>query len=137
MTKAILITMLAISLTSCELIVIGTKKREPVIDIAQTSAIGAVYLFKTELDSNNVPAATQVLARPDGSYYLAIEQYYQYFEIARIGRLLRQEPITRLKADTLSEDNVKVSVEFNYLKNFTFTTSRIDSNWYIVSYEGS
>lgn len=123
-------------LSSCEIITIGTPNapKSEVIDHDQTSALGAVFLFKTELDSNNVPAATQILADSSGELLLAIDKYERYFEIARIKRKISMKPITKLQRDTLNADLFRYNVEFDYLTNVIFTTSKIKDYWYIISY---
>jgi len=131
--KAISILTCIIILTGCELIVIGSKKEKP-IDIDQASPLGAVYLFKTELDSNNVPAATRILASPNGGMYLALEKYEMYDEIARIGRIIGQKPITQVNTDSLTNTSYRIHLEVDYLKYFSFTTSLIRDNWYITNY---
>jgi hypothetical protein len=132
-----IITILAIStlLTSCEIFTIGSPPKPKPIDIDQKSAIGAVYLFKTELDSNNVRAATRLLVDDNGAGYLAIDKYEMYFEIARIGRLIGMQPITEVIADTLSDKQHQIDVQFDYLRTFSFTATKIDSNWFIIDYE--
>ncbi len=129
----VIFTVLLIS--GCEVFVIGAKeqKRE-VIDYNQKTPLGAVYLFKTELDSNNIPAATQILANPKGEKYLAIEQYEMYDEIARINRLIALKPITSYKLDTLPDNQMRINIELDYLKYMGFTTRKIDDYWYIVGY---
>ncbi len=121
-------------LCSCELIVIGTKQKES-IDISQNNPLGAVILFKTELDSNNVQAAAQVLASPSGKKYLAIEKYDLYDEVHRIMRVIGNKSITSVKSDTTSAGSLKINLEFNYLNRLTFTTYKINNNWYIISYD--
>lgn len=124
-----------IFLSGCEVFTIGTKhKKKEVVDYNQETPLGAVYLFKTELDSNNIPAATQILANPQGVKYLAIEQYEMYDEIARINRLIALKPITSYKLDTLEDNSYKIDVEFDYLQNMGFRTRKIDDYWYIVAY---
>lgn len=134
MNKALKLTVFLIFCTSCELITIGTK-REPVIDIDQNSPIGAIFLFKAELDSNNIHAASQILARPSGGLYLALERYEMYEEIARLGRLIGKRAITMIKLDTLTPTNYRINLELDYTRNFTFTTARINDYWYIINYE--
>lgn len=120
-------------LASCELIVIGTKRQAvQFIDVSQNSALGAVYLFKTELDSNNVPAAVQILAKPDGSKYLAIQQYEMYSEISRFKRIMSHREITSVITDTVSANTYKMNVELDYRRNFTFTAFKISNDWFIV-----
>lgn len=137
MTKISFIFFSIILLTSCELIVIGEKapQRPEVINYDQESAMGTIFLFKTELDSNNVPAASQLLARPDGSTYLAFEQYEMYFEVERVKRLLSSKPVTSFRSDTIAHGKQILDVEFDYLTHFQFTTTKIKNNWYIVNYK--
>ncbi len=124
-----------IAFSGCEVFVIGTKhKQKELVDYNQKTPIGAVYLFKTELDSNNIPAATHILANPKGERYLAIEQYEMYDEIARINRLISLKPITAFTMDTLPDNSFRIDVEFDYLKSMGFTTQKIDDYWYIVAY---
>jgi hypothetical protein len=134
MNTALKLTFLLFICTSCEIITIGTK-REPIIDINQNSPIGAIYLFKTELDSNNIHAATQILASPTGGLYLALERYEMYEEIARLRRLIGKRAITLIKLDTLTPTNYRINIELDYIRNFTFTTARINDYWYIINYE--
>ena len=133
MTKAISIVTFIFILSSCELIVIGSKKAKPV-EINQQSPLGAVYLFKTELDSNNVPAATRILASPNGGLYLALEKYEMYDEIARVGRIIGQKPITDVNSDSLTNTSYRIHLEIDYLKQFSFTTTKIMDHWYIIDY---
>lgn len=119
-------------LTGCELFTFGSK-RAPVIEVSQKSSIGAVLLFKAELDSNNTAAATEILAGKDGSKLLALEKYEMSDEIARISRIITRKPITRMKTDTLAPDSHRIHLELDYLKNITFSTARINSQWYITA----
>ncbi|MCX6153115.1 MAG: hypothetical protein NT007_03025 [Candidatus Kapabacteria bacterium] len=129
-----LILVLIIILNSCQLLVIGGSHKPKPIDLDQKSAIGAVLLFKLELDSNNIPAATGLLASPQGRRYLAIEKYELYDEVARLGRKIAKRNITFFKTDTLSISTCNIVLELNYSKSMSFTTSKINEEWYIVSY---
>ena len=133
MRKAIYILAIAVIVAGCELFVIGSKKTPPV-SLDQTTPLGAVYLFKAELDSNNIPAATQILANPEGRIFLAYERYELYDEIARIGRILSKKPITKVITDSLKPTSYKFDIQFDYLDKFTFSTEMIDSAWYIIRY---
>ncbi len=130
------IIILSFALTSCELYVIGNNVPKP-IPINQSSSISVIYLFKTELDSNNIRGASQVLARPNGNYYLAIEKYEMFLEIDRIKRILANKSITDFRTDTLSPDIHRVIVQFDYITIVDFKTQKIDDNWYIVDYSES
>lgn len=135
MKKTFIFFGLILLLWGCELFTIGTasKKIKPV-EVNQKSPIGSVYLFKTELDSNNIPAATKILARPEGKHYLAIEKLDLYDEVERLGRRLANKPITYIKADSLNLLSYKVSVEFDYIHKMQFTTFKIDDAWFITEY---
>ena len=135
MKKYRLLLIFIFLITGCELIVIGGRKRPKPIDINQLSPVGAVLLFKTELDSNNIPAATNVLANPAGRLYLAIEKYEMYEEIERLGRIISNKSITSIKTDTLSTKTFNIYVQLDYLRIFSFTTSKIGLNWYITNYQ--
>ena len=136
MNRIIYIIIFSTLLTGCEIFTIGSphQKKKQVV-ISQESAVGAVFLFKTELDSNNVRAATRLLVEEDGSSFLAIEKYDMYFEIARIGRLISSKPITEVVSDTINPKRHEIQVQFDYSRKFTFRTEKIDSSWYIVGYE--
>jgi hypothetical protein len=138
MKKAILFFIGSIFLCSCELIVIGTKQpKQTKIEINQSNALGTALLFKTELDSGNAPAAVRLLATPDGKFFLAIQRYEMIDEIERLGRMIGDKPLTLTKIDTLSGGSIKVSLEFDYLWEYTFSTEKIDKNWFIDNYEGT
>ncbi len=119
-------------LTSCELIVIGTKRQE-IFEINQNSPIGTIFLFKAELDSSNIHAASQLLAHPNGMKYLAYEKYELFDDITRLKNIISHKPVTLVKADTISVNHCKVTVELDYLKTLQFTTSKLDDKWFITS----
>jgi hypothetical protein len=131
--KGILFILIIIFTSGCELIVLGTKK-ERAIEINQNSSIGVVHLFKVELDSNNIRGATEVLARPTGEHYLAIDKYEMFWEMERMARIIAQKPITDFKTDTLSDNNHKITVHFDYITEVDFVIEKIDNNWYITQY---
>lgn len=135
MKNILLYIITLVLLVGCELFTIGTapKKIKPV-EVNQKSPIGTIYLFKTELDSNNIPAATKILATPKGTQYLAIEKLDLYDEVERLGRILSNKPITFIKADSLTQSSYKVSVEFDYIHKMSFTTYKIDDAWFITEY---
>ena len=137
MIKCVTAILLSFVFTSCEIITIGTPNapKKEVINVNQQSPLGAVYLFKTELDSNNVPAAAQILADSSGNLLLAIEKYERYFDVDRMKRKIGQKLITKIVRDSLAENDYRYNVEFDYLTNVTFTTSKIRDEWYITNYK--
>ena len=129
-----LIFILTIILSGCELIEIGTKKPK-LVDISQHSALGAIMLFKTELDSQNVFGASRLFASPDGSFFIAEEKFALYDDIARLGRIIGTKPITAVIADSNITLNPQIiSVKIDYLKKISFTTCKINDTWYIIAY---
>jgi hypothetical protein len=126
---------LPIFLAGCEVFTIGSPAPVvEVIDINQETPVGAVYLFKAELDSNNVPGASLVLADHNGRPYLAFERYEMYFEIDRIKRLTIGKPVTAVKTDTISSNTFRVNLELDYIWKFTAQTAKINDRWYITNY---
>lgn len=133
--KIIILIIATLSLQSCELFVIGVQQAPKiVVDIDQNSALGSVFLFKAELDSNNTRGAAQVIANGEGQKYLAIERQEQYFEIDRVKRLLANRTVTLVKADTLSNTMHRFQVEFDYLFFMDFTASKINEKWYVTNF---
>jgi hypothetical protein len=117
--------------SGCELVRIGQPRREYIVP-SQETAVGAVYLFKAELDSNNATAAVQMMARPNGSRLLAAERYELRDEMERLGRIIGNKSITGIRSDTLDIYSQRVKLEFDYIKKLIFTTRKIDREWYIV-----
>lgn len=127
-------TVLACFGAGCELIVLGTntpKRTKPPV-LNQSSSEAVVRLFKSELDSNNVIAALHLFSQEDRPL-LAIEKYDLREEVARYGRLMGNKPITMISIDTLSETKHRVKMECNYIKEFTFTTVKLDEFWFIAA----
>lgn len=137
MKKILFIALSSAILTSCELIVIGDKTPKRIVSIShnQNSAVGAVYLFKTEIDSNNIPAATQILAKKGGTYINPLDKIEYYDDIQRFGRNIAMKSITDLKTDTLSEKDFDIHVEFDFTKKISFKASLIEDRWFIVNYD--
>jgi predicted amidohydrolase len=129
-----IIAIICVSLAACELIRIGGATQQESIDISQKTPVGVIYLFKAELDSNNIPAATQIIANPNGTKLLAYEKYELYDDLERIGRIISKKPVTKVRTDSVNTSMYKVSMEFDYQKTMHFTTSRIKELWYITSY---
>jgi len=135
MFRIVYIFCFSILFTGCELITIGTKSETKVFDFFdynQKSSLGAIYLFKTELDSNNVSAASDLIAQKDGTKLLAIERYEKYFDIYRIKRMITMNEITEVDADTLSSVKLKYNMEFGYRRLISFTALKIENSWFIT-----
>jgi hypothetical protein len=134
LTSALLLiaVLLSCAAASCELIVIKeatTSRTVPERD--QNSPQGVIFIFKAEIDSNNVQGAIKVMASDDERPLLAVEKLEMQEEISRLGRMIARRDITALSVDTLSPVRQRLRTEFGYLKELTFTTVRVDSLWFI------
>jgi len=134
MKKIIIIIAIISITTACEIFVIGTKK-EPVIEINQSSSIGAVLLFKTKLDSNKIPDASTLVLKSDGARYLAIEKVDLFDDLKRLSRQISNRNITRFSIDTISNELCIVDMEFDYIRNYKFNTMKIVEDWFITGYK--
>jgi hypothetical protein len=135
MKRLAFIILFSIVFTSCELIVIGTKadtNLTEIIEYNQKSALGTIYLFKAELDSNNVPAASQMLKKPDGDTYLAIERYERFYDIHRYRRMISSREITDISSVVLSPDRMRYNLEFDFRRKLYFTALKIENIWFIT-----
>lgn len=128
---------IALFMTSCEVFVIKAPHREAktAVDMTQRTPLGAVYLLKAELDSNNVLGAMSIIASPQGNKYLAIERYERINDLSRLKRMIAQKRITEIRTDTLSADTFDINLEFDWSKKMKFTASKIDNSWYVVDYK--
>jgi hypothetical protein len=124
---------LMVILQSCQLIIIEPKKTVKTNFIAnQKSANGILNLFLLQLDSNDVYSAAFLQTDTSGKKELPAQQYESLFDLYRLQRQIGNLPITNLKADTLSKDSIMLYVEFDYIRNVEFLTSKIDSIWCIA-----
>lgn len=120
-------------ITGCELITIGTPKKQ-VIPLDQTSAIGSVLLFKSELDSNNIHGASRLLAKNNGKFLIAFEKLEKFPDISRLISIVNNMPITYYISDTLSDNQQKIFIEFDYLKQIAIYAYKINNSWFITDF---
>lgn len=135
MKNWIFILFLSLFNTGCELIVIGTRaipETREIVEYNQKSALGTIYLFKAELDSNNVPAASNFIRKSDGDKYLAIERYERFYDIHRVRRMISSHEITDIKFDSFRNDMLVYKLEFNFRRKLYFNALKIDNDWYIT-----
>ena len=119
---------LCISVVGC-----GSSNIAPVPSFTQNSPQGAVRLFKKELDSNNIKAATKIMAHPSGRLYLAVETYELYDDVARLQRLVAQKAVTAVTRKQNSDTVCSVNLEVGYIKTLSLTTTNIAGSWYITA----
>lgn len=135
MIKIIFVILIPVLFYGCELIIIGTKSNVQIAEIVeynQKTALGTIYLFKAELDSNNVPAASQLMKQSDGKSYLAIERYEKFYDIHRFRRIMAMSEITDISSEAISGDKMKYNLEFNFRKKLYFNALKVENNWYIT-----
>jgi len=125
-----------ILLSSCELIVIGEIPQEvKTITISRSNPVGTVLLFKTELDSNNIAAATDFIATPTGHKIMAVNKLDYYTELPMLRNKLKNLEISNIYEQHLDGNLVRVNVEFGYIRNLICDTKKLDSFYYIVNYK--
>lgn len=130
-----IILILLIFLSSCELIVIGNKPIDlkPII-IKRDNPVGAVLLFKSELENNNVLAASEFIANPNGHRLKATEKLELYDDLPRFVNQIPKGEITNI-LETLQEQNIiNVKIEFDYITYLECSTKKIDSLYFILNY---
>lgn len=125
---------ISILLASCELFVIGTKK-QPIIEISQSSPVGTVLLFKAKLDSSKVADASSLMLKHNGAQYLAIEKYELFDDLTRLSRVISLKPVTDYRADTVQSETCTVFLEVDYIKKYKFQTLKVSDLWYITAYQ--
>jgi len=138
MNRIIIFTLMISFLSGCELVVIGSKtpiKKRIVVNYNQKTPLGSILLFKTELDSNNSYAASDLIASADGLQLIALERYNRSFDIERMRRQISMMPLTDLKTDTLGNNIIRYTVEYDLIKSVTYHAKQIDSSWYIIKYQ--
>jgi hypothetical protein len=122
----------------CEIFVIGkpdgTKKAER-LEIDRFTAKGSLMLFKTELDSSNIPAAARMLADSTGRKLPALNQYEMYNEMRRLKNLIGKKAITYWEEDSLSPYHYRIKLEVDSFRTVDFSMTKIDKYWYITGYK--
>ena len=134
MIKNFIFISLLIALAGCELITIGVQKKEKpiVISINQKSPEGVLLVLKTELDSNNIWGAAQVIAKQGGEKYSAEEKFNKHYDIYRIKRIFGNYPFNIIKSDTINTNTRNLQFEINYYKKYSMKAEKINDIWYIV-----
>lgn len=117
-------------LASCELFKIGSGNTG-IITPTQENAIGAVYLFKAELDSGNLIGASELLIQKSGTHMIAKDRYATFPQLERIGHTIKGTDITYFTTDTLNANAYNIRCSFNYLHIITFSLLKSDKSWFI------
>jgi hypothetical protein len=131
------VAVLAFLVLGCELIEVGSRQNKGKIELNQNSPLGAIYLFKAELDNDNSMGAIQILRRDGGEQFLAVERIEIIDDLNRLKRTLQQEKVTFIEKDSLSPEKWKYTIEFDYHKKVAFTASKINNKWFITKISDS
>lgn len=136
MKKILIIILIALFVNACEVFTIKGKKIETqeVIEQTQSTPLGVVTLLINEFKNDNILAATEFLAKPDGSFYSASEKYEKSSELSRMKRFMDNLEVTGRSIDTVEENLSSVTLELNYTKKATFYTKKINDLYYIVKF---
>lgn len=132
MKRIYILIAFSITLQSCQLIVIEPKNKVQTVIIANQSAPQYVLnLYLLNLDSNKIYEALFIQSDTLGQKILPAQQWETFDGVSRLRRQLGMKPITAIKFDTLSENQVLIDVEFDYIRKAIFLASKIDTLWYI------
>jgi len=132
MKRIYILIAFSITLQSCQLIVIEPKNKVQTVVIANQSAPQYVLnLYLLNLDSNKIYEALFIQSDTLGQKILPAQQWETFDGVSRLRRQLGMKPITAIKFDTLSENQVLMDVEFDYIRKAIFLASKIDTLWYI------
>ena len=136
-TAFLLIT--AIIINGCELVVLQNGSRKPVqhVELSQTNAIGTVMIFKMLLDSCDYANAAFLVAGRNGVRLPAVERFELAEEMARVGRIIGNSPITATKTDTVSQTVFVVTAELDMVRYASFELRKHEDKWFITSYRFS
>lgn len=123
---------LSVITASCAVFEVGGSRKDPVIERNQQSSIGVVYLWKAEIDSNNLTAASELMRHRSGRALLATERYDMTDDLKRWKTLLSNKPITTAVADTINDSTHTVRTKMDYIRNVTFNTVRYQGRWWVT-----
>jgi len=117
-------------MASCELVKIGSGS-SGIINPTQENAIGAIHLFKAELDSGNLIGASELLIQKNGMHLSAKERYSAFPQLERVAYAINNKDIVYFTIDTVHSQAYSIHCSFNYLNTLTFSLLKSDNSWYI------
>lgn len=120
---------------SCAVFEVGGGRRDPVIERNQLSSVGVVYLWKAEIDSNNLTAASELMRHRSGRSLLASERYDLTDDLKRWRTLLQNKPITSAVADTVNDSTHTIRTKMDYIRSVTFSTVKTQGKWWVAKVE--
>jgi hypothetical protein len=119
-----------IILSSCEVFKIGAGS-SGIINPTQEHPLGAIYLFKAELDSSNYIGASEILIHANGKQMSAKERYDIFPFLEKISLKVKDKQIVYFNTDTLNTQAQSIKCSFDYLHTLTFTVKKSDKGWFI------
>jgi hypothetical protein len=132
MKKVYILIAFSITMQSCQLIVLQPKDKVQRVIIANQSAPQYVLnLYLMNLDSNKIYEALFIQTDTLGQKILPVQQWETFDGVSRLQRQIGLKPITNIRYDTLSENQILMNVEFDYIRKAIFLASKIDTQWYI------
>lgn len=128
------LVIVALSLSGCELFIIGNSKRIVVPDErSQRTSAAVAHLFKAEIDTGNTVAATELMVTATGTPLLALHKYELGDDLARWRTIMAGKPVTSTVVDTISQRQHNVSLTVDYTRVVHFSALLHDSKWWITS----
>jgi hypothetical protein len=130
-----LFLVLLLLFSACEIFVIKGRKivEEDNASYTQTSAIGIVKIFITELLNENYLAASELIVKEDGNPLTAAEKYESITELSRMKRFIEGKNITRELIDT-TLGTINVVVELDNGNKAKFITIEKKQSFYILGF---
>jgi hypothetical protein len=130
--RLLLLVVLTVVLTSCELFEVGASRRDVIIERNQQSSVGVVYLWKAEIDSSNLTAASELMRHRTGRALLASERYDMTDDLQRWKTLLAGKPITSAVTDTVNDSTHTVHTKMDYIRSVSFSAVRRQGRWWVA-----
>jgi hypothetical protein len=133
MNKLFLMLIIAtLMFTSCEVFTIKSKKivEEENVTYTQTTPIGTVKIFITELQNENYLAAVDLMLKENGETFIATEKYEATNDLARLKRYI--------DGKTLKKENVDkniITLEYTNGSKAVFYTIEKNKLFYITNYK--
>ena len=129
----ILIINILILATSCQIFTIKGKKivEEAAATYTQTTPIGVVKIFTTELQNENYFAAADLMLKENGEILTGVEKYDATNDLARMKRFIKGKTLKKETIDT-SLGYPVVTLEYTNGNKAIFYTIEKNKLFYIT-----
>lgn len=133
----LMFVLVGVVFSSCEVWTIKGKKvviEENDMAYTQATALGAVKIFLTELDNDNLLAASEILLNAKGEMLNAEDKYKKLSELSRLQRFYVNKTIIN-NSETQEEGLFVIEQELSggYLMRYKLVKK--DEKFYILDYE--